>query len=104
MKSNLVIYEGAMCCSTGLCGPEPDKALIELNETLKRIQAEYPTLKIQRFNLSFNIEAFLKNSKIFQVVKENGPGILPITVIDEEIVGKQRYLPYDEVREKIESA
>ena len=26
--NNLIIYEGAMCCSTGVCGPEPDKELI----------------------------------------------------------------------------
>ena len=35
-ENNLIIYEGAMCCSTGICGPEPDKELIEFNETLKK--------------------------------------------------------------------
>ena len=47
-KINLVIYEGAMCCSTGVCGPEPNKELIELNEALKRLQKEFKELNAVR--------------------------------------------------------
>ena len=32
-NQELTIYEGAMCCATGVCGPEPDRELIEFNET-----------------------------------------------------------------------
>ena len=103
MKTNLVVYEGAMCCSTGICGPEPDKTLIEFNETLRKLQNECKDLKITRASLSFNVEAFLENKDIFQAVKENGPGILPITTLDGKIVAKQRYLPYTELRKEIEA-
>jgi hypothetical protein len=103
MKTKLVVYEGAMCCSTGVCGPEPDKTLIEFNETLKKLHSDYKDLTITRASLSFNIDAFLENKDIFQTVKENGPGILPITTLDGEIVAKQRYLPYAELRAKIET-
>jgi hypothetical protein len=34
-KNELVIYEGAMCRSTGVCGAEPDKELNEFSETIK---------------------------------------------------------------------
>ena len=104
MKTKLIVYEGAMCCSTGVCGPEPDKTLIEFNETLKKLQNEYPDLKISRASLSFNIDAFLENKDIFQNVKENGPEILPIITLDGEILAKQRYLPYVELKKEIESA
>ncbi len=40
VKNELIIYEGAMCCSTGVCGPEPDQNLIAFSETLKRLQNE----------------------------------------------------------------
>jgi len=40
-NQELTIYEGAMCCATGVCGPEPDRELIEFNETLKRLASEY---------------------------------------------------------------
>jgi len=102
-KEKLVIYEGAMCCSTGVCGPEPDKTLIEFNETIKKLQSEYKDLTITRASLSFNIEEFLKNEEIFKTVKANGPGILPITMIDGEIVAKQRYMPYTELKTAIEA-
>jgi len=58
-ETTIVIYEGAMCCSTGVCGPEPDKTLIAFNEALKRIQTEHKDLRITRVSLSFNTEAFL---------------------------------------------
>ena len=103
METKLVIYEGAMCCSTGVCGPEPDKTLIEFNETLKKLQSEYKDLKIARASLSFNIEAFLENKDIFQTIKENGPNILPITTVGGKIVSKQRYPPYVDLRKEIES-
>ncbi len=103
MKTSMVVYEGAMCCSTGICGPEPDKTLIEFNEILKKLQSEYPTLNITRASLSFNIDAFLNNSDIFKIVKENGPSILPITTVDGKVVAKQRYLPYNEIKREIEA-
>ena len=103
VNTKLVIYEGARCCSTGVCGPEPDKTLIEFNETLKRLQSEYKDLKITRASLSFNIEAFLENKDIFQTVKDKGPGILPITTIDGKIVSKHRYPLYVDLRKEIES-
>ena len=52
-RNELIIYEGAMCCATGVCGPEPDRELIEFNETMK-LTAEYNGLKIMRASLVFN--------------------------------------------------
>lgn len=99
MKNNeLIIYEGAMCCSTGVCGPEPDRELILFNEVLKRFQIEYgEILSIMRASLTFNSLIFMANKEIARLIKENGPDVLPITTINGEIVAKQRYLNYDEL-------
>ena len=97
-KNNLIIYEGAMCCSAGVCGPEPDEELIEFNETLKKIQKEFRELNVIRASMSFNINMFLENKNIFQLVKDKGPNILPITTLNEKIVSKQKYLKYDEFK------
>jgi hypothetical protein len=98
----ITIYEGAMCCSTGLCGPEPDKKLIEFNETLRKLQAEFKNLNVIRANLSFNANMFLENKEIFQLVKEKGPNILPITTINGKIAIKQKYPRYAEFKKLIE--
>ena len=40
-NQELIIYEGAMCCATGVMRAEPDRELMEFNETLKRLTSEY---------------------------------------------------------------
>ena len=100
-KIDLIIYEGAMCCSTGLCGPEPNKELIDLNETLKKLQNEFTDLNVVRASLTFKLNLFLENKEIFQLVKEEGQEILPITTINGKIVAKQKYLEYKELKKMI---
>jgi len=96
--SKLVIYEGMLCCSTGICGPEPDKALIQLTEDVKRLQAEFPDQKIIRASMSFNAQAYLEEPEVLKLVKTNGTDILPITVLNGKILSKQRYMTHDEMR------
>ncbi len=104
-KNELIIYEGAMCCATGVCGPEPDQELIAFNETVKRLQSLYNgQLNIIRASLAFNSLMFFSNKEIFQLVKENGQGILPITTVNGEIVARQRYLKYDEFKKILEDS
>jgi hypothetical protein len=97
-KKELIIFEGPMCCSTGICGPEPDKTLIDINEALKKIGEEYKDLKITRASMSFNAQLFLQTPAIRDLVKANGVKILPITVIDGQIVRKQSYPEYAELK------
>ena len=99
--NNLIIYEGVMCCSTGVCGPEPEKELIEFNKTLKKINKEFSDLEIIRASLSFDVKMFLENKEIFQLVKENGQEILPITTINGKIIAKTRYPKFNELKEEL---
>ncbi len=103
-ENELIIYEGVMCCSTGVCGPEPDQDLIAFNETLKRLQNEFDgKLTIMRASLVFNSLVFLAHPEIARRVKENGSGILPITTINGEIISEQKYLKYEELQEAVEA-
>jgi len=97
----LTIYEGAMCCSTGVCGPEPDKELIEFNQTLKKLQGEFKELNVTRANMSFNIRMFLENKQIFKLIKEDGPEMLPIITLNGNIISKQSYLTYEELKNEV---
>jgi hypothetical protein len=100
-KNILTIYEGAMCCSTGVCGPEPDKELIEFNQTLKKLQGEFKELNVTRANMSFNIRMFLENKQIFKLIKEDGPEMLPIITLNGNIISKQSYLTYEELKNEV---
>lgn len=99
-KNELIIYEGAMCCSTGVCGPEPDKTLIDFSETVKKLQSIYNgQLRIIRASLTFNMLMFMANKDVFQIVKENGQEILPITTLNGEIIARQKYLKFEELKD-----
>lgn len=97
-KKELILFEGPMCCSTGICGPEPDKELIDINEALKKLGEEYKGLKITRASMSFNAQLFLQTTSVRDLVKANGVKILPITMIDGKIVKKQKYPRYAELK------
>ena len=99
----MTIYEGAMCCSTGVCGPEPDKELIEFNQTLKKIQGEFKELNITRANMSFNMRLFLENKQIFGLIKEEGPEILPIITLNDTVILKQKYPSYEELKSELKN-
>jgi hypothetical protein len=103
VSNEIVVYEGALCCPTGVCGPEPDKALIDFNEAIKKIQSE-GNVSIIRASISFDINRFLQNPEIFQKVKEHGPGILPITTVNGKVVLERRYPTLQEFEDAIKES
>jgi len=101
--TELILYEEAMCCSTGVCGPDPDDELVEVSAALDQLEDEFD-VNVSRANMQHNIEQFLETQQIADLVEEHGPSILPITVVDDEIVSKEAYLSYDELASTIEDS
>ena len=89
-----------MCCSSGVCGPEPDKKLIDFNNALRKLKNE-EELNVVRASLSYDLAMFLDNKEIFQIVKENGPSVLPIVTLNGKIMSKQNYLTYEEIKQML---
>lgn len=101
--TELTLYEEAMCCSTGVCGPDPDDKLVELSAALNQLEDEFD-VDVTRANMQHNIDQFLNTQRIYDMVEENGPSVLPITVVDGDIVAKSEYLSYDELASELSSA
>jgi len=101
--TELTLYEEAMCCSTGVCGPDPDDELVEVSAALDQLEDEFD-VEVSRANMQHNIERFLETQQIADLVEEHGPSILPITVVDDEIIAKEAYLSYDELASTIENS
>lgn len=83
------IFDPAMCCSTGVCGPSVDKNLLRiatLIDTLKNMGIE-----VKRHNLSSEPQAFIHNEKVKQLLQEKGADVLPITLVDGEIAVTGEY-------------
>ena len=59
----LEVYDPAMCCSTGVCGPEVDPVLVTFAADLKWV-AEQGVI-VQRFNLGQEPQAFAAILRLF---------------------------------------
>ena len=83
------IFEPAMCCSTGLCGPSIDPELLRVSTVLSNLQKKGIT--VERYNLSNNPQVFMQDQAISTLISQDGPASLPATVIDGKVVKKQAY-------------
>jgi Arsenical resistance operon protein ArsD len=98
----LAIFEGAMCCDSGVCGAEPDVILVEFTDTLKKIKQDYPDLEVLRTNMSHGLDVFRKHMDVLMMVKDKGIGILPLVIIDGKVYSQQRYPKYAELKQALE--
>ena len=85
------IYDPAMCCSTGVCGPSVDPELVRIQETLRQIQKQAPDVIVERYGLSNDPQAFVANTAVAELLKSDGPGCLPLTFVDGKLVSKGSY-------------
>lgn len=87
--SKVEIYEPAMCCSTGVCGPGVDQELLRVATFLNELEGE--GRKIIRYNLSSDPMAFVTNQEVNDIIANEGTDALPITVVDGEVRQKGAY-------------
>jgi arsenite-transporting ATPase len=85
----LELYETAMCCETGVCGPSVDEQLLSIREDLRWAQAQGAS--VARHNLISNPDAFVANPKVTGLVQAFGDKALPVLVIDGEITSYGHY-------------
>jgi len=93
---SITLYEPAMCCSTGVCGPSPDQELVRMAGDLKKLADQ--GVKVYRYNLSQSPEVFAIDKTVKTLLKEQGQKVLPIIVVDGEVKLTGRYPTKDELR------
>lgn len=86
---DMKLYEPAMCCSTGLCGVSVDPELLRVSTVLNTLKQN--GIEVQRFNLSNAPQEFVNNKAVNDFLKQYGPQMLPVTVVDGSIVLSGRY-------------
>ena len=89
------IYDPAMCCSTGVCGPSVDPELVRIQEALRQIGKQAPEVQVARHGLSSDPQAFVANASVAALLKDNGPECLPLVYADGDLISKSGY-PSDE--------
>lgn len=91
----MFIYEPTMCCATGLCGVSVDPELLRISTVINSLKKN--GIEVVRFNLSSAPQEFVKNNQVNQLMSAGGIKVLPITVLDGEIVKKGAYPTNDEL-------
>jgi len=85
------VYDPAMCCSTGVCGPSVDPELVRIQEALRQIQKQAPVVQVERYGLASDPQAFVVNTAVAGLLKSEGPQCLPVVFINGELVSKGKY-------------
>ena len=78
------IFDPAMCCSTGVCGPSLDPELTRVASAVYSLESK--GFNITRYQLTSNPDKFAENDEITRVFKEKGPDALPVVLLNDQVV------------------
>jgi len=96
----LMIYEPAMCCATGVCGPSVDPELLRISVIINKIKANGGQVK--RVNLTDNPMVFVTETQINELLNIKGIEVLPITTLNNEVIKTGAYLSDEEMLSYLE--
>lgn len=85
----LEVFDPAMCCSTGVCGPNVNPALAQLAADLEWLKAL--GIQVERFGLAQQPAAFRDNPAVRETLAQEGVECLPLFRVDDVTVSKGRY-------------
>lgn len=87
--SVLRIYDPAMCCDTGVCGPEVDPGLARFAADVEWLKQQ--GVSVERYNASREPGAFVSNLVVRRALQEEGSKSLPLVLWGEETVATGGY-------------
>ena len=91
----LEVFDPAMCCSTGVCGPSPDPVLPAFAADLEWIGEH--GVDVRRFNLSQEPGEFVQRPAVQQLLTRDGEEALPIVMLGDAVLSSGRYPSRDEL-------
>ena len=83
------VFDPAMCCSTGVCGPTVDPALVRFAADLHWLANQ--RIAVERYNLAQQPQAFAASPVVKTALKEHGNKCLPLILLDGSIVSQGHY-------------
>ena len=89
------VYDPALCCSSGVCGPETDPALVTFAADAD--WAKKQGANIERFNLAQQPLVFAQNETVKGFLARSGKDSLPLILVDGEVALAGRYPSRDEL-------
>lgn len=95
--TKLDVFDPSMCCSTGVCGPNVDPALVRFSADFHWLANQ--GVKVDRFNLAQQPQAYAMNETVRGALREFGNGCLPLILVNGAIASKGHYPSRKELAE-----
>jgi hypothetical protein len=95
------VYDPAMCCPTGVCGPGVNPALLTIMRDLRWLENRGAT--VERFGLAHQPNAFVANSRVSELMQEFGNDALPVVLVNGDVFCHGRYPSRDELVAALEA-
>ena len=89
------VYEPALCCNTGVCGPDVDEALVTFTADLGALKDL--GVDIERHNLANDPTAFATDETVRAFLQVAGSDGLPLTIVDGVTVMTGSYPARDQL-------
>ncbi len=93
--NKLQIFEPALCCPTGVCGPSVDPELLRMTAVLNNLKRH--NIIVDRFNLMNDPDEFIKSEVVNAIIHTEGVEALPLVVLNGEVVKKSSYPTNEEI-------
>lgn len=89
IKTLIEVYDPAMCCSTGVCGPDVDNAVANFAHDVKWLKSQ--GIDVRRYNLGQEPEAFKMNPEVLSRLQKKGTECLPLLLVNGQLVSEGDY-------------
>lgn len=89
------VFDPAMCCSTGVCGPSVDPQLVRFAADLDWLKTQ--GVSVERFNLSQQPAAFAEDAAVKAALEAKGEAGLPLVRVNGEVKSIGVYPSRDEL-------
>ncbi|WP_410874794.1 arsenite efflux transporter metallochaperone ArsD [Nocardia sp. A7] len=93
--SKIEVFEPALCCNTGVCGPDVDQALVSFSADLDWLRSQ--GADISRFNMASEPVAFAGNDAVRSFLEVAGSQGLPLVLVDGVTALTGRYPTREEI-------
>ena len=84
--ASLQVFDRPLCCSTGICGPEVDPALVALAADLAWLTRK--GVAVERINPAQQPQAFAADPKVREELQAHGNDCLPLVLVDGVVVSR----------------
>lgn len=91
---HMEIFEQAMCCPTGLCGPSIDPELLRVSTVLDTLKQH--GIDVGRYNLTSAPLKFVQTKAVTDFLQHHSPEDLPLILVDGAVQFAGRYPTNDE--------